>query len=70
MEKNDLLRLAGFSDEYIQKIEDYNDSTIFEPKSIAYSHISLNIVSKDTNDLIIEIKQNDSNAFIMSQVNR
>lgn len=65
MEKNDLLRLAGFSDEYIQKIEDYNDSTIFEPKGIAYSHISLNVISKDTNDLKIEIKQNDSNAFIM-----
>lgn len=67
MEKNELLRLAGFSDEYIQKIEDYNDSAKFEPKDTFYPQFSLNIVSKDTNNLNIEIKQNDSNVYILSQ---
>jgi len=66
MEKKDLLQSIGFSNEFIDKLNEFenNDSLNFEP--FTFSNESFDYTVKDTSELYFEKQENkDTNKLII-----
>lgn len=65
MNKNELLKSIGFSDEFIAKLDSYEKEQRYEVEEQSFPNDISEYVVKDTSDLYFENKENtDSNRLI------
>ena len=65
MDKNELLKSIGFSDEYLKELEEYENRGLEKIKLPHEQNVSFNFSNHDTSDYKIELfRQMDTNDLI------
>ncbi len=66
MEKKDLLQSIGFSNEFIDKLNEFENNDSFNFKPFTFSNESFDYTVKDTSELYFEKQENkDTNKLIV-----